>query len=99
MPEASDVMRRGDAHIQEKRPSSAATVCTGCRERNAVRHARDVKCLNQRLTVGVVPSAPRMIPDWFLIRRTICEAVHVDPLSNDAFTVRRLDDRITGAVP
>src|ERR1043165_1218083 len=99
MPETGDMMCGGDAHIQEKRPGSAATVSACRREWNAVRHTADRKRLDQRLPVGVAPYPARVAADQFLIRGTLCKAVHVRPLPNDAFTVGRLDDRIVSAVP
>ena len=92
-------MRGGNAHIQEKCSGSAATVSAGGVERDAVRHAADGKRLDQCLTVRVAPYAARVALDLFLIGRTCGKAVHVGPLSNDRFSVGRLDDGIAAAVP
>src|SRR5215470_12911333 len=99
-PEAGDVMRRGDSHIQEKCPGSAATLSAPRRcERHAMRHAADRKRLDQHLTVCVAPYAALMAPDQFLVRGIVRKPVHVGPLPNDVFAVGRLYDRIAGAMP
>src|SRR2546427_5677491 len=92
-------MRRGDSHIQEKCTGSAATLSARRRERHAMRHAADGKCLDQRLTVCVAPYAARVASDQFLMRGAVRKPVHVGPLANDVFTVGRLYDRIGGAMP
>src|SRR5258708_21294997 len=93
-------MRRGDSHIREKCTGSAATLSARRhRERHAMRHAVDGKCLDHRLTVCVVPYAARVGPDQVLIRGTVRKPVHVGPLPNDVFTVERFYDRIAGAMP
>src|SRR5262245_11297712 len=98
-PKAGDVMRRGDSHIQEEGPGSAATLSARRREGDAMRHAADSKRFDQHLTVCVAPNTARMAPDQFLIRRTVRKSVYVGPLPNNVFAVGRFYDRIAGAMP
>src|SRR5437016_11448708 len=63
-PEASDVMRRGNSHIQEKCTGSTATLSARRRrERHAMRHAADGKFFDQHLTARVIPYAARVASD------------------------------------
>src|SRR5262249_31331610 len=89
-------MRRGDSHIQEKCTGSAATLSARRRrERHAMRHAVNGKCLDHRLTVCVVPYAARVAPDQFLIRglfESPCTLVHCRMMSSPlkGFTIGSL---------
>src|SRR6201989_3024801 len=100
VPEARDVMGRGESHIQEKCTGITTTLSVrGRREWHAMRHAADAKRLDQRHTVCVVPHPARVPPDGFLIRGTVRKPVHVSPLPNDVLAVDGLYDRIAGAMP
>ena len=99
VPEAGDVMGGRDADIQKKCPRSTATLSACRRERDTVRHSANGKSLDQCLTICVAPYAARVVPDRFLIRRASRKVVDIGPLSNDVFTIGRLDNWITGAVP
>src|SRR6516225_6367750 len=98
-PEACDVMRRGDSHIQEKCAGRAAALFRRRRERHAMRHAADGKRLDQHLTVCIAPYAARVVLDEFLMRGTLRKPVHIGPLPNDVFSIGRFYDRIAGTVP
>src|SRR6516164_10218456 len=98
-PEACDVIRRGDSHIQEKCTGRAATLFRRRRERHAMRHAADGKRFDQYLTVCIAPYAARVVLDEFLMRGTLRKPVHIRPLPNDVFSIGRFYDRIAGTVP
>ena len=61
VPEACDVMRRGDSHIQKKCTGSTATLSVrGRRERHAMRHA-NLRIKRDGLRSETAPSLSRLV--------------------------------------
>ena len=69
------------------------------RERHAVGHAGDGKCLDQRFAIGIGPDTTIMATDRFSGDGAAESPCTSSPLPDDLFAVRRFHDRIGGAVP
>src|SRR5262249_48420344 len=79
-PELRDVLRRGDAHIQEEWAWGAtSSVCLPRGERHAVRHAADGESLDHCVAIRTMPNAAQMACAILHVRGTSREPVYVEP--------------------